>query len=422
MFTEMFTPSLALTGQGVGFVAWNEAQFAGGCGQIWVNRNAAGVWSTATEVDTRNQALDPHIAANDGGDAIVVWEEREWSGANCTGAITGTEVWASRYTAASGTWSTPLRISVDAPPNSTIFAFSPVATLDGAGRAMVVWIQDGLSSARSAWYSRFDGTNWSAPALLSNGTRNSEEPTLALDGSGNVFALWRQDTNTASPVLANIWAARYDASGGVWSTSAQIGSTNLSGTDGTERPRLGVNTGGTAVAVWEESRSGIASIVAARFSSGTWSAPVPLEANAQQAAFPAVAIDVNGNAQAVWVQKIDAMAANNSGFTARLDGTTGLWGAPQLFEQAVEDVSSPQIGLEDSGRALIAWTQFVSGTPPVHAVHFTPLGGFDTPSTFPGDGVALAVNAGGTALLASEVTSFETTFFGISIRAAMFRP
>jgi hypothetical protein len=64
----------------------------------------------------------------------------------------------------------------------------------------------------------------------------------------------------------------------------------------------------------------------------------------------------------------------------------------------------------------------ISGTPPVHAAHFRPATGFGTPTHFPGGGLALAVNAGGTALLASEVTSAEGTFFGISIRAAMFRP
>ena len=294
----MFTPAVALTSQGVGFVAWNEAVFAGGCGSIWVNRNAGGVWGTATEVDTRNLALDPHIAANAGGDAIAVWTEREWGGANCSGGITGNEVWASRYTAASNIWSAPLRISVDAPPDSTIFAFSPVATLEATGRATVVWLQTTLGSPTTVTYSRFNGAVWSMPASLSNGTRGTFEPTLALDGGGNVFAVWRQDTSTASPTLANMWAARFDATAGTWSTPLLIGSTNLAGTDFAERPRLAVNAGGTAVATWQETRGTETSIVAARFSSGAWTAPVALENNTQQAAFPAVAIDVNGNAQA----------------------------------------------------------------------------------------------------------------------------
>jgi hypothetical protein len=78
--------------------------------------------------------------------------------------------------------------------------------------------------------------------------------------------------------------------------------------------------------------------------------------------------------------------------------------------------------MEDSGRTLIAWNQSVSGTPPIHAVHFTPGTGFGTPTNFAGNGLALAVNAGGTALLASDVSSFESTFFGVSIHAAMFLP
>ena len=134
-----------------------------------------------------------------------------------------------------------------------------------------------------------------------------------------------------------------------------------------------------------------------------------------------MAIDLNGNAQAVWTQKIDAAATNESGFTARLDGASGLWSVPQLIEQATELVSTPRVGMQDSGRALIAWRQAIPGTPPIHAAHLT-AGTFGAQTHFPGDGLALAVNASGTALLASEVSSFENSFFGISIRAAIFRP
>lgn len=423
---EMFTPSVALTSQNVGFVAWNE--YTGACGRIWVNRNAAAVWGNPTEIGT-TQAISPYIAANAAGDAIVVWVEREWSGANCTGGITGNEIWGNRFSAASGTWGGPFRISVDAPANSTVYAFSPVATLDDAGRASVVWIQDGLSSARNIWHSRFN-SSWSAPALLSNSPGNTYEPTLGLDAAGNVLAVWVQDTNAfdpsqtaGGPIIPNVWSARFNATAGTWNAAARIGTATLSGFDGTERPRLAVNAGGNAVAVWRESRGAESSIMAARFSvsSGTWTIPLALDVGTLRADWPGVAIDINGNAQAVWTQKIDAAATNESGFTARLNGATGTWSAPQLVEQATELVSTPRVGMEDSGRALIAWNQAISGTPPLHASHLT--AGTSGPQThFAGNGLVLAVNASGTALLASEVSSFESTFFGISVRAAMFRP
>lgn len=418
----MFTPSVALTSQNVGFVAWNE--YTGACGRIWVNRNAGGAWGTATEIGT-TQAISPYIAANTAGDAIAVWVEREWSGASCTGGITGHEIWGSRYAASSATWSTPFRVSNDAPANSTLFASSPVATLDDAGRAMVLWIQ-----GSNIWYSRFNAA-WSAPAALNNSPANSFEPAVGLDGSANVVAVWIQDTNAfdpsqtaGGPMLPNVWAARFNATTGAWNTPARIGTSTLSGFDGTERPRLAVNAAGNAVAVWREQRGSESSIMAARFSasSGTWTTPAAVDAGTLRADWPAVAIDVNGNAQAVWSQKIDATAANESAYTARLNGSTGVWSAPELVEQSTELVSTPKIGMEDSGRSLIAWNQTISGTPPIHAAHYTAGTGIGAQTNLQGSGIALAVNASGTALLASEVSSFETTFFGISIRAAMFRP
>jgi hypothetical protein len=260
--------------------------------------------------------------------------------------------------------------------------------------------------------------------MLSNGTRHSEEPTLKLDGGGNVFAVWRQDTNAGSPSNATMWAARFDAAEGAWSTPARIGS-DLTGFDGSERPRLAVNARGDAVVIWEEASGGIHSIMGTRFSrtSLTWSTPVPLEASAQHAYWPAVAIDAAGNAQAVWIQKIDGTEAVESGYTARLNAATGTWSAPELFEQTANAVSFPQVGMDAAGRAVIAWNQFVSGQTPVHAVHYTPASGFGAQTHFPGLGLAIAVNALGTALLASEVpNSFEGSFFGVSIRAEISRP
>jgi hypothetical protein len=426
---QMFNPSVALTSQDVGFVAWNE--YTGACGRIWVNRNAGGAWGVATEVGT-TQAISPYIAANDGGDALVVWIERQWSGANCTGAITGDEIWGNRFSVATGTWGGPFRISVADPANSTVYTFQPAAVLDSAGRAMVVWVQDGLSAARNIWYARYDGA-WSAPTLLSNSPGNTAEPTVGVDAAGNVVAVWVQDTNAydpsqtaGGPIIPNPWAARFDATGAAWNTPARIGTPTLSGTDGTERPRLAVNAAGNAVAIWRETHATISNIIAASFSpsTGTWTAAAPIDdvANTQYADWPAVAIDAAGNAQAAWTQKTDASAANESGYTARMNGATGAWGAPQLFEQAVELVQTPQVGVDNTGRALFAWRQAISGQPPVHVEGLRAANGFGPQTNFPGDGVALAVNANGAALVASAVTSFEGTFFGISIRAEMSRP
>jgi hypothetical protein len=209
----------------------------------------------------------------------------------------------------------------------------------------------------------------------------------------------------------------------------RIGSADLTGSDSGFAPRVAVNASGNAVAVWTESRGSVGSIVSARYSSasGTWTAPVPIESNTQSADRPEVAIDVNGNAQAVWTQKIDASETHASGYTARFDAAAGSWGAPLLFEQSTESAFAPLVGLDDTGRALIAWEQNAASgifAIPIHAVHYTPAAGFGTQMDFAGNGVALAVNGGGTGLLAADVPSFEPApiFLGISIRAAMFRP
>jgi hypothetical protein len=417
---EMSNPAVALTSSGVGFVAWSERVVGSDCSRVWVNRNAAGAWGQPIEIGIE-QGIVPSVAANANGDAALVWVERGLSLANCGGTIAaGTELRASRYSASSNTWTPSVRISGNE-------VFSPSVVIDAAGRATVVWIQDPLGGVPSISWSRFDGGSWSAPAALSDGTRGVSQPVVAQDGSGNILVLWQQQTNLPSsglPILPNIWFARFTAASGTWSTPVKIGSSDLIGSDSAGNARIAVNAVGNAVAVWKETRSTVASIVSARFSSGIWTPPVLIENNTQPADRPEVAIDVNGNAQAVWIQKIDGSQTNESGYTARFDVAAASWGAPQLFEQSTELVFAPVVGMDNTGRALIAWEQTNPGTGPIHAVHFTPASGFATPVHFAGTSVNLAVNGGGTALLSSVVLSIEPApiSFGISIRAAMFRP
>lgn len=423
-FTEMTTPSVALTSAGVGFVAWTERAFGTACARTWVTRYAAGVWAAPLQIGIE-QAISPMVAANANGDAMLVWIENAFSTENCGGTVLTPGLYASRYSAASNAWTAPVRIVAN--------ASSPSVVIDAAGRATVVWVQHPAipTGLPTISWSRFDGSSWSAPAALSDGTRGVDEPVLARDGNGNIFVLWQQQTNLfngglpgGGPILPNIWFARFAAAGDTWSAPMLIGSSNLTGSDSAGHARIAVNASGNAMAVWRETRSTVGSIVSARFSSGAWTSPVLIEANTQQADRPEVAIDANGNAQAVWMQKIDGTQANDSGYAARFDAAAGTWGAPQLFEQSTEGVFAPLVGMDDTGRALIAWEQTNAGTGPIHAVHFAPATGFGAAVHFGGNSVGLAVNGGGTALLAADVPSVEPApiFLGISIRAAIFLP
>lgn len=433
-FTEMFVFSAALTSQNVGFVAWTERAFGTNCARAWVNRYAGGSWGAPTQIGIE-QAVSSMVAANANGDAVLVWIENAFAGENCGGTVLVPGVWASRYSATSNTWTPPARISTNP---TGVFVSAPSVVIDAAGRATAVWIQNPVSTLPTIVWTRFNGTSWSAAAALSDGTRGVAEPVMALDGSGNVLVLWQQQTNlfngglpSGGPMLPNIWFARYAAAAGTWSTPVKLSNLDVTGTgtDTAVHARIAVNASGNAVALWSEVRSSVGSIVSARYSSGsgTWTSPVLIENNPQPADRPEVAIDVNGNAQAVWTQKIDASQTNASGYTARFDAAAGTWGAPLLFEQSTESAFAPLVGMDNTGRALIAWEQTAAaGTLaiPIHAVHYTPASGFGTQLDFAGNNVVLAVNGGGMGLLASDVPSFEPApiFLGISIRASIFLP
>ena len=109
---------------------------------------------------------------------------------------------ANRYTVGTG-WGTVTPLET----NNRNFGSSPQIAVDNIGNAIAVWEHyDGTHNY--IWANRYTaGGGWGAagPIEPDNGG-GAYEPQVALDGSGNAIAVWRQwdGTNT------RIWASRYE--------------------------------------------------------------------------------------------------------------------------------------------------------------------------------------------------------------------
>src|SRR5437879_1177878 len=87
-----------------------------------------------------------------------------------------------------------------------------------------------------------------------------------------------------------------------WGTATSIG---VGFSPKGQIPKIGMNAHGDAMAVWQQGDSaGVVSIWANRYdvASGSWGTPTLIENNSGTAFLPAVGMDNNGNAVAVWVQ------------------------------------------------------------------------------------------------------------------------
>lgn len=219
---------LAVSANGEAIATWHK--FNGTRNDVWANRYVSGSWGTATTVDaTTDTAEIPHVAMDQSGNGIVVWQQR--------GATSATHIWARRLDASSG-WEPGAAIETETDTGSQArIAMTP------NGDAVVVWRQVS-SGVTDIWFNRYTkGSGWGTAAALDTGSENAAEPQIATDIGGHVTALWKRSDG----VRDNIWTARFS---GTWSAAAEI---ETDDTSDASIPRVAVDGLGNSMAIWLQS-------------------------------------------------------------------------------------------------------------------------------------------------------------------------
>lgn len=390
---HIYSPRVSLGASGVALAVWQEDE-SNGRDTVWAARYQGGTWSSPQSIGFERSET-PRVAALADGKGLSVWSES----AGVTG-ITSRTLWAARFSGSA--WEAPVRVSAAPAADYQRYAMNPEIAADGSA-AWVVWMEQDSSTPWGIWAARFDGGTWSAPERLSSGDRSCGEPQVASDGAGGAVVVWRQDTNPGDAAhqglsIPNIWARRYAR--GQWEPALRIGSADLAGADGAERPRLAMNASGAAVAAWSETRGATTSAMGAVLGPSGWSAPAALGATGVRAFWPEVAIAPSGAAMAVWGQ---VEASGKRLYAARFAGTWAPW---ELLDGGGADATHARVGLDGDGNATVAWVQAGIRVRRWRAAG----GGWEAEAVVgKGDDLDLGVNAAGRAVLVyggANVTGF----------------
>lgn len=184
--------------------------------------------------------------------------------ASTSGATAG--IYVSRQTSYTA-WTTPVRVNSDSVAWSSL-GYASIAT-DNHGDAMVVWFEQDPGNGYQIWGSYFNGSAWSTALRLDGGTATTtaEYPSVAMDGSGNAFIIWDM-TGTGGP--AALMAARY--SGGSVSAPVQIDADSGTNIVTLLDHNLAVDPNGGAIAVWGQYDSGALenNYYCSTYSGGSW--------------------------------------------------------------------------------------------------------------------------------------------------------
>lgn len=205
--------------------------------------------------------------------------------------------------------------------------------------AVAVWVKSGVVQSSTKTL----GGVWSTPVNVS--AAGASIPQVAIDASGNAVAIWR---NSVSGVQ-RIESASLPF-GGSWTSPVLLDA----GGQNSFTPQIAMNASGQTVAVWSRNNPSLVGVIQSSFYTfgGSWSAPVDLSNDSQNARIPQVGIDGSGTSIAVWL--------HNDGFFNMITQSSyasfgGSWSTPQDLSPALEDTDDPQIAVNTAGLAVSIW-------------------------------------------------------------------
>ncbi len=164
-------------------------------------------------------------------------------------------------------------------------------------------------------------------------------------------------TTAAKDLAGNALAATY-----IWNFTSQDtartwGAPELIGSDAGwyDRPQVAMDSKGNAIVVWSTSSH---SIYANRYQVGMgWGSPTLIGNDSGESYSPRVAVNSSGDAVVVWSQFFGGYY-NIYANRYRID--VG-WGSPVPIETGLGNSFGPQVGMDDNGNVVVAWSRYPYG-------------------------------------------------------------
>jgi hypothetical protein len=250
-------------------------------------------------------------------------------------------------TVAGAAWTAPVTLSA-----LQALPDSHQVAIDPDGDAVFTW-------------TRFDGTNYriqararsAAGALspiqnLSATGQDAFDPQVAVGGAGNAIFTWDRFDGTNSRIQA-----RRRSAGGVLGPVENLSAAGQNAA----YPQVAVDGNGNAIFTWARFDGSNPSFppccrrvqTRKRTAAGALDPVQTLSAAGQSAASPQVAVDGNGNAIFTWVRS----DGTNERIQARKRTAAGALSSTQTLSAAGQNADEPQVGIDGTGDAVFTWAR-----------------------------------------------------------------
>lgn len=284
-------------------------------------------WSTSSTTLSGSgvNASSPQIAIDTNGDLVAVWVENN--------------LVKAKTQPSGGSWSSAVTISATG-------ASSPSLVSDQSGNATAVWLESGVVKAATLPF----GGSWSSSTALSSS--GATTPVICVDSAGDVIAAWARSGNIETSTKTF---------GGSWATHTTITSSAA------VTPSIAVGGSGSsirAVLVWQGNFSGSIPVIYTSTKtplSASWSSEQLISESIHNSTQPAVAVDANANAVAVWYSyDINGLSdVNVTVKTAFRPISTGTWSSVTALSSPGLRVTpsslNASVAFDSIGNAIALW-------------------------------------------------------------------
>ena len=245
---------------------------------------------------------------------------------------------------ASAAWIGPVEVSA-----AGTAAASPQVAVDGAGNITAVWMSGTSPSREIRSAFRPVGGPWQSSFTRIPSAQDCFDPKLAVNPAGAAVVV-------ADCGAASMYAA-YRPAGGSWQ-----GSIAIPGSNSGDGPSVGIDDAGNVIAVWS---NGTTVQSAYRPAAGPWAAGGQVSPSGNVAVDPQVAMSPTGTAVAVWRHRLErTVSPPDNVVTVESTYRTGAgsWFAtpnvltrPAATTTVPVAVDKPQIRINRSGAAFAVW-------------------------------------------------------------------
>lgn len=322
-------------------------------------------WSTPIIISSNyintDTAKNPQVGVDANGNAQAIWVQ-----SNANNNLIS--VYASTYTFVTHSWSTPTAID-NADINTQNYSNCQISIApNGLGAA--VWSESDVVSPflYIVRGSTFNGTFWVSPVTVSQTTDDNSafDPVVGVSSTGVPKAIWSEDVPGTSGVGRFINGAQGTANN-VWTIfPSPVSGPIVNIDDSNDNPSLAVDPSGNAKAIWEyfKRSTSINSAVANSFYDGAWQSVVTLQ-TAQStpgyfAEFLDIGVDAGGNAVGIWLwRRLGDLTYEMA--TTSLAGTN-TWTTPielaEFYPTNYDFHIGNAVGVNADGDAAVVWTQY----------------------------------------------------------------